>query len=911
MKGMQAIKRGSGFGGVLDYALEAEEGIPRGKVVGGNMDGHDQKSLAKEFGISRRIRSDVEKPVWHNSLRLPAGEKLTEDQWAKIGDDYMKRMGFSDEHQRVYILHDEPEGQHIHIIASRISLDNKLYLGKNENLKSTKVIQRLEKAYGLTITKGPEYQDGKVVMPDTKRPTDGELGVHQRTGDQPPRYKLIELIDKAIEGNPTAIQFVERLQAADVTVKPNMGKEKLNGFSFEIDGVPFKGSQLGNQYKGQSLFDRGMTYEQSRDHEALKRLTRPAANDTVDPAAPGGAEQLGRAQIEGDDRGAEPVGAGASRADQAVIEASPGALSRRDSEVDQPTEAGIRLDDARVDDSANAAIGRDAGRADSERDSADLPVDNDDDSSVRGIGQASVEADQDDRSLTEDVEHSADSGDRVDESESAEPGASPSAEPGANADDEVPSSGPVSGGSDSVAPGGGGGGGDDSGVSYFTTGNPVTDQMIRESEAKMKAAEKKRSALAAMASAELYKAMKKKTATFMESASSFYRDLLVDLNSYRLPIKGDRNESAVRRMLNGLGSGDFEVRIIDNTKQKKAQSRKYSAEQLADPKTLGFLRSKNAQGMDIYVRPRHPDKSGLVLVDDLNQSQIAELELAGLKPAVVLQTSDQNFQAWIRINSAGFGREEHAGIAKFIRKEVGGDPASTDQEHFGRLVGFTNKKPERMNGLGQSPYVKLESHDGRQAINGEMLLDAVRQDIEARLKRERDAKLDADAQRLVESQIGLDVGDIRFGQLKRGWLKEKWNVVERSMIKNGVMPDASRIDFRVAMQMRNLKVPIAEAIEAFEREMPSGDRKVDLTDYAVRTVAKAYTTVEMKAEGYDTSTIDILAEAKNRYPAAFEKKVHEKPVDQRQPEPVSPSKKTISQILEADKKPKRGVDFEM
>ena len=427
----------------------------------------------------------------------------------------------------------------------------------------------------------------------------------------------------------------------------------------------------------------------------------------------------------------------------------------------------------------------------------------------------------------------------------------------------------------------------------------------------MKAAEKKRSALAAMASAELYKAMKKKTATFMESASSFYRDLLVDLNSYRLPIKGDRNESAVRRMLNGLGSGDFEVRIIDNTKQKKAQSRKYSAEQLADPKTLGFLRSKNAQGMDIYVRPRHPDKSGLVLVDDLNQSQIAELELAGLKPAVVLQTSDQNFQAWIRINSAGFGREEHAGIAKFIRKEVGGDPASTDQEHFGRLVGFTNKKPERMNGLGQSPYVKLESHDGRQAINGEMLLDAVRQDIEARLKRERDAKLDADAQRLVESQIGLDVGDIRFGQLKRGWLKEKWNVVERSMIKNGVMPDASRIDFRVAMQMRNLKVPIAEAIEAFEREMPSGDRKVDLTDYAVRTVAKAYTTVEMKAEGYDTSTIDILAEAKNRYPAAFEKKVHEKPVDQRQPEPVSPSKKTISQILEADKKPKRGVDVEM
>jgi hypothetical protein len=435
--------------------------------------------------------------------------------------------------------------------------------------------------------------------------------------------------------------------------------------------------------------------------------------------------------------------------------------------------------------------------------------------------------------------------------------------------------------------------------------------MIRESTAKMKAAEKKRAASAMLATKTLFEKMKKNASMVMQSASTYYRDLLVDLNSYRLPIKGDRNESAVRRMLNGMGSRDFEVRIIDNSKKVKPQSRKYSAEQLADPKTLGFLRSKNSQGMDIYVRPRHPDKSGLVLVDDLNRAQIAELEHAGLKPAVVLQTSDQNFQAWIRINGEGFSREEHASITKFINEEVGGDPGSKDQEHFGRLVGFTNKKPERMTGLGQSPYVKLESHDGRQAINGTMLLNAVREDIETRLKRERDAKLDADAQRLVESQIWLDVGDIRFGQLKRGWLKEKWNSVERSMIKTGVIPDASRIDFRVAMQMRNLKVPIAEAIEAFEREMPSSDRKVDLTDYAVRTVAKAYATVELKAEGYDTSTIDILAEAKKRYSAAFEKKVQEKPVDNRQPEPESPTRKTNSQILEGDKKPKRGVDFEM
>lgn len=289
MKGMQSIKRGEGFGGVTSYALEVIDGIPRGRVIGGNMEGSTPESLAKEFGASRRLRPDVKKPVWHNSLRLPKGEKLTDEQWSKIGDDYMTRMGFSDDHQRVYIIHDDEDGQHIHIIASRIGLGGDLYLGKNENLKSTKVIQRLEKVYDLTLTKGPEYQDGKIVMPDQKRPSDGELGQWQRTGDQPPRYKLIELIDKALEDKPTAVQFVERLQAAGVTVKPNMGKEKLNGFSFEIDSIPFKGSQLGNGYKGQSLFERGMTYEQSRDYEAviadpvrLRRAGRPTL--THDPA---------------------------------------------------------------------------------------------------------------------------------------------------------------------------------------------------------------------------------------------------------------------------------------------------------------------------------------------------------------------------------------------------------------------------------------------------------------------------------------------------------------------------------------------------------------------------------------------------------------------------------------------------
>lgn len=95
------------------------------------MDGSDVGELIAEFNATKTLRTDVAKPVWHNSLRLPKNEALTDAQWSGIADDYMSRMGFSETHLRCYVLHDDAAGQHIHIIASRIDLSNRsLYLGK-------------------------------------------------------------------------------------------------------------------------------------------------------------------------------------------------------------------------------------------------------------------------------------------------------------------------------------------------------------------------------------------------------------------------------------------------------------------------------------------------------------------------------------------------------------------------------------------------------------------------------------------------------------------------------------------------------------------------------------------------------------------------------------------------------------
>ncbi|EFE7778360.1 relaxase/mobilization nuclease domain-containing protein, partial [Escherichia coli] len=185
MKGMQKIKRGKQFAGVVLYSLKSgphHNVMPY--VIGGNMTGSSVAELISEFESSKQLRPDVTKPVWHNSLRLPKGETLSARQWVAFADDYMTRMGFTETHLRCYILHDDADGQHIHIIASRINMvGGKLYLGKNENLISTRTISELERIHGLT-----ETTPATSSRPQAKRkPSRNELMMAERTAAPCPK----------------------------------------------------------------------------------------------------------------------------------------------------------------------------------------------------------------------------------------------------------------------------------------------------------------------------------------------------------------------------------------------------------------------------------------------------------------------------------------------------------------------------------------------------------------------------------------------------------------------------------------------------------------------------------------------------------------------------------------------------
>lgn len=267
MKGMQRIKRHKSFVNVVKYVLKPGSHHKSDPVViGGNMTSDCANELIAEFNTASSLRTDIAKPAWHNSLRLPKNDELTNEQWKLIANDYMTQLGFSDTHLRCYVLHDDSMGQHIHIIANRVdAVSGKVHLGRHESLVSGRIIQELEIAHGLTQTPAVRVQPKQ-----TKRKLSrNEEMLSQRTGLPCPKKSLQQIIDKCLKDKPNLETFIKRIREAQVSWTANVSKTgKMNGFSFEYQNIAFKASQLGKMYSWANL-QKLLNYEPERDNPLL------------------------------------------------------------------------------------------------------------------------------------------------------------------------------------------------------------------------------------------------------------------------------------------------------------------------------------------------------------------------------------------------------------------------------------------------------------------------------------------------------------------------------------------------------------------------------------------------------------------------------------------------------------------
>jgi hypothetical protein len=167
--------------------------------------------------------------------------------------------------------------------------------------------------------------------------------------------------------------------------------------------------------------------------------------------------------------------------------------------------------------------------------------------------------------------------------------------------------------------------------------------------------------------------------------------------------------TAVRAQLAAISWPRYELRLIDAQRRQCVATRYWTAPQLLDRDTVGFLRARNQAGCDVYFRPHAASQNaGYLLLDfDDGPCPLAAMRAAGHTPCLVVETSPGHQQAWVRVTSGSAMPAWATAVARRLALQYGADLASAEWRHLGRLAGFTNRKPARLQPNGLPPWVRV------------------------------------------------------------------------------------------------------------------------------------------------------------------------------------------------------------
>jgi hypothetical protein len=211
------------------------------------------------------------------------------------------------------------------------------------------------------------------------------------------------------------------------------------------------------------------------------------------------------------------------------------------------------------------------------------------------------------------------------------------------------------------------------------------------------------------------------------------------------------------------------------------------------------------------------------MVDDLAVGAVSAMKAAGFNPAVVVETSPGNYQAWLK-HPERLSKEISTAAARALAEKFGGDRGSADWRHFGRLAGFVNRKVKhRDTATGLCPYIRLIEANGGVYREAGRFLAGVKADVE-QLRAEREQRRQRAKVVTVRPQnlksIDLFRADARYGG------------------------DGTRVDLAYAVYTLSRGITAAEveaAIRSRDLSHKGSDRRQ--SEYVERTIKKALATI--------------------------------------------------------------------
>jgi hypothetical protein len=284
-----------------------------------------------------------------------------------------------------------------------------------------------------------------------------------------------------------------------------------------------------------------------------------------------------------------------------------------------------------------------------------------------------------------------------------------------------------------------------------------------------------------------------------------------------------KTAAAVQQQVAAMGSELFEVglyKLDAGAGESIMITRVWDAGTIV--KSVPWLRHQNREGRNIYVRAK--GEHDLSMVDDLTKDAVSAMKQAGFNPAVIVETSPGNYQAWLK-HSERLSREVSTATARALAERFGGDRGAADWRHFGRLAGLTNRKAKYLDAsTGLYPFVRLIEAGGEVYPEAERFLAGVISDLERRHAEREQLRQRAKAVTTHPKHlktINAFRADDRYGG------------------------DGTRIDLAYAVYSLSHGAT-ADDVEAAirSRDLSHKGNERRQNDYIMRTIKKALTTIE-------------------------------------------------------------------
>lgn len=292
---------------------------------------------------------------------------------------------------------------------------------------------------------------------------------------------------------------------------------------------------------------------------------------------------------------------------------------------------------------------------------------------------------------------------------------------------------------------------------------------------------------------------------------------------------GEHTKAAVTAWLDAMPATHYEIGLLRRDTGKIARTPEVKRERLL--KSINWLRRENALGREILCRPMD---TRYVLLDDVKPNVIERMKADGFQPAAVVETSPGNLQAWIRLPHL-VQTEDRTEIGRRLATEYGADRGSVAWDKFGKLPGYTNRKPvhefER-EGRSLAPFVLLREAAGVVADRGKQIIDAVLVAKERAI-----AAAEQQRQQIVERWQADQRR--RYSKGPKQGIEEWWSAeIVTALEKTG--GDQSRADFRVARAAHKAGYGDQDVKTMLSRSPHvAGRDQAGIVDYADRTYEKA------------------------------------------------------------------------